>query len=170
MGKKEKVIEINPLVIKQIQDDLETDGVCFYEVENVPQVFIDKNLIHPDVLEKCSCVAVAASGCPDEGRNYIFAAGCRVDSVNGSVVVDLDPIVMIADLESGTPAPSGCIRFHGNFEGRTEGENLKIDKVDVAVSVLRKDIKASKKSFKDAPKRFTNAMHFMAKSYRRKIG
>ena len=63
-----------------------------------------------------------------------------------------------------------CIRFHGNFEGRTEGETFKIEKVDVAVSVLKKNIKGSKKSFKEAPKRFTNAMQFMAKSYRRKIG
>jgi len=170
MGKKEKVIEINPKVIQQIQKDLQTDGVRFYEVEKVPDIFIDKNLIHPDVLKKCSCVTVAASGCADEGRNYIFIAGHRVDSVNDTIVTDIDPIVMVADLESGTPAPSGCIQFHSNFEGRTECEDLKIEKVDTAVSVLRKNIKSSKKSFRDAPKRLTNAMHYMANLYRKKIG
>lgn len=99
----------------------------------------------------------------------MLLAGGRLDSTNGSVVTDIDPIVMVADLETGTPAPSGCIRFHGDFEGRTESENLNIDAIDITVHELRKKVTCSKQSFKEAPIRFTKAMHYMAKVYRKRI-
>ncbi|MDT8318303.1 MAG: hypothetical protein RQ824_10005 [bacterium] len=171
MGKKDKVIGINPSVIEQIKEDLDKkDGVCTYEFNKAPQIFIDKGLIHPDVAAKCTSITIATSGCEAYGRNYMFIAGCRVDSENGSIVTDIDPIVMVADLESWTPAPSGCIKFHGNFEGRTEKERIPMaESLDVAVSTLRKNIKGYKKPFKDAPIRFTHTMHFMAKYYRNKI-
>lgn len=169
MGKKEKNIAINPQVIAQIQKDLDCDGVRFYELDKVPPVFIDKNLIHRDVLAKCSFVCIAASGCLDEGRNYMFLAGGRVDLTDDSIVTDIDPIVMVADLATGAPASSGCIRFHGDFEGRTESENLNIDATDIAVHELRKNVTCSKQRFKEAPIRFTKAMHYMAKVYRKRL-
>lgn len=170
MTQKEIVRKINPLVIEQIREDLKNDGVSFYTVDDVPEVFIDKDLIHPEVLNKCSLVSVAASGCPGEGRNYMFIAGCRVDSDNGNIVTDLDPIIMVADLELGSPAASGIAVLHGDYEGRTEIEDITFKELNIAIPALRQSIKTSKKSFNEAPVRFSNTMHHVAKIYRRKIG
>jgi hypothetical protein len=170
MGKKEKIIEVPPGVIKQIQTDLDNGEVYFYKVEDIPEIFINKNLINQAIIDKISCLTVAISACEHDGRNYMFLAPCRVDSKNGSIVTDLDPIVMVADLESGTPEPSGCVRFHGDFNGRTEIENITIVTIDTPVSNLRKYIETFKKRFKDVPPRFANAMHYMANVYRKKIG
>jgi hypothetical protein len=169
MGKKEKIIEIAPGVINQIQKDLDYDGVHFYEIEDIPEIFINKNLINMAILDKCSCITVATSACEEDGRNYMFIAPVRVDSQDIHIVTDIDPIIMVADLTSGTPAPSGCVRFHRDFEGRTEIERIIIDPIDTPVSALRKSVKTSKKIFRYAPKRFTNAMHYMARIYRNKV-
>lgn len=169
MGIKEKDIKINPQVIDQIKKDLDSDGVRIYEFNKVPAIFVDNNLIHPAIIEKCSCITAATSACYDDGRNYMILAASRVDKSNGEIVTDIDPIVMVADLETGSPAPSGCIRFHGHFKGRTESENLNIDTIDIAVLDLRKKITGSKQSFQGAPPRITEAMHYMANVYRRRL-
>lgn len=169
MGKKEKRIPINPLVPEQIQKDFDSDGVCYYKHDGIPDIFIEKNLIHPDIVEKCSHVVTAISGSIEEGRNYMFIAGVRVDKEDKKYVTDIDPIVMVADLETGSPTPSGCIRFHGKFSGRTEETDISIEEstFDMAVDELRTTVSGTVFKFEDVPERFTHAIHYMAECYRR---
>jgi hypothetical protein len=167
MGISEKTVEIPNGVIEQIQNDLQNNGVKIYEIPNVPRIFVDNNLIHPNIVDRCTSVVAALSASPGEGRNYMFLVGTRIDYEKGKTLTDLDPVVMVSELPSGTPAPSGVIRFHGDFEGRTE---LLVETTDVRIDELREQVKGEELSFDKAPKRFTAAMHHMAKIYKKKLG
>ena len=169
MGNKEKLVPINPLAIDQIQKDLSSDGVCYYEPEDIPPEFIDPYLIHPEVMKKCSHIVTAISGSNEDGRKYMFIAPVRVDKEGNKYVTDLDPIIMVSDLETGSPMASGCVRFHGTFSGRTEETGLSIEQYsfEKAVAELRTTVSGTKCKFEEAPERFTYAMHYMAKCYRR---
>ncbi len=169
MGKKEKKIPINPLVPEQIQKDLDSNGVCYYKHDNIPDIFIGKNLIHPDVIDKSTHVVTAVSGSEAEGRNYMFIVPVRVDKGKIKYETDLDPIIMVADLETGSPTPSGCVIFHRKFPGRTEETELNIEEktFDIAVNELRTTVSGTVFKFEDVPERFTHAMHYMAKRYRK---
>ncbi|MGD0919619.1 MAG: hypothetical protein ABSB22_24535 [Thermodesulfobacteriota bacterium] len=79
-------------------------------------------------------------------------------------MTDLDPIVMVYDLRSGTPASSGVTCFHSDFEGRTEESKSQV--LDMPMSDLKKDMQGDEVPFNEAPKRFTETMHHSAKVYR----
>jgi len=139
------------------------------QIDDVPEEFISKDLkdlFHPEVLSKCDTFVVAVSGCPAENRDYMFFTGLRNDRERNSQVNDLDPTGMVYDLSTESPAPSGIVVFHGDFEGRTE-ENYSISSKHVGE--FKEEIKNKWIPFEEAPKRFTNAMHYVAKKYRDKI-
>ncbi|MGA2463772.1 MAG: hypothetical protein ABSH06_05390 [Thermodesulfobacteriota bacterium] len=175
MGKKkrkgkrayEKVVKIPNGVIEKIQEDLKNEGVKFYRTDEIPNNFKDKNLIHPDVLLKTTSVAVGMSACHEDRRNYMFLAPIRIDKESGKYVTDIDPIVMVADLDTGTPGMSGVVRLHDDFEGRTE--EIKPEPLNVTLGELGRDVKGGTLSFQEAPERFKNAMHYMAKVYRKNL-
>jgi hypothetical protein len=166
MGIEYKIIKIPEGVISQIHNDLENNGVKIYAMQDVPSVFIDKNIIHPDVAKKSTCVIAALSGSQGEGRNYMFLAAARIDTVSGKYVTDLDPIAMISDLSTYSPSPSAVVKFHGDFQGRTE---LVTSDISIPVSTLQGMVTGALLSFENAPSRFTEAMHYMAKQYKQKI-
>ncbi len=171
MGVKNKVIEPPEEVIEQLHNDFTNNSVRFYSInrDKVPSIFIQPNLIHPDVLKKSKFVAVGVSACAVEGRKYIYLAAGRIDQKSGEIVTDLDPTVMAYDLRTGTAAPSGVTCFHGDFEGRTEEWDSTY--LDAGIGELEKEIQGEgvEISFEKAPKRFTETMHYMAKAYRENI-
>lgn len=166
MGIKKKIIQIPEKTIEKIREDINGDGVKIYELSNLPQQFIGKELIHPDVCDKCDSFVVAVSGCRIEGREYMFISGLRRDQDGKNYVTDIDPIGMVYDLSTQSPAPSGIALLHGNFRGRTE-----IDYSSTAISVneLREKLGGEMIPFNEAPERFTNAIHFVAKNYRKNL-
>ena len=164
--RKKKIISVPKPVIEHLREDFQNDRVKIYTVEDLPSIFVDKHLIHPEVLEKCSSISVAASGCTSDGRDYFYIAGLRVDEDDGKTVTDIDPIIMAFDQNSESPEPSGVVRFHGDFEGRTE---IEIEELDVPIEQLRKEITTTEIPFDKAHKRFTQAMHYMAVEYRKNI-
>jgi hypothetical protein len=168
VGITEKKISINPNVIDKIQNDLINDSVRIYTIPSIPSIFIDNNLFHPKVLESSTCAVIGTSGSPETNLNYMFITPCRLDITNGQYVTDLDPIVMAFDIEKGEPFPSGCVRFHGDFQGRTQEANISLNTYvfDEALEIERSAISDTNKSFTDADRRFTETMHYMAKIFR----
>lgn len=166
MGKDHKIVAIPGLVIAQIHADLASNGIRIYSMNEVPSLFIQKNLIHPDVAQKSTCVIAGMSGSRDSGMNYMFLAAARMDQVSGQLVTDLDPIVMVSDLYTNTARQSGIMKFHGDFEGRTEF--LTAD-LSASLADLQSQVTGSVLDFGAAPKRFTEAMHFMAGQYHQKM-
>jgi hypothetical protein len=164
---RKKIIKIPNGVIDQIQEDIKSNSVRFYQCDEVPEVFIHKDLIHPEMFKKCIGVAAALSACCGDNRNYMYLAGMRVDEVKGESVTDFDPIVMVSNIETGTQSPSGVVAFHSNYEGRTEILETKL--VDVSVDELKKEVKGRELSFDEAPERLKNAMHFSAEIYRKEM-
>ncbi len=176
MGKKRKrkqrkstrkVVKIPNGVIDQIQQDVKGNGVKFYQCDEVPQVFIHKDLIHPEMFQKCIGVATALSACCADNRNYMYLAGMRIDMVKGKKVTDFDPIVMVSNIETGSQSPSGVVTFHSDYEGRTEILETKL--VDVSVDELKKEIRGEELSFDEATERLKNAMHYSAEIYRNEM-
>jgi hypothetical protein len=163
---RKKIIEPLEEVIEQLHNDFNDDAVRIYIIgqDEVPANFIQSDLIHPDVFKKSQFVAAAVSGSTVEGRQYIYLAAGRIDEEKGTMVTDLDPLVMVYDLRSGTAAPSGVTCFHADYEGRTEPLSSQVLKVPI--NQLKKDIHGERIPFNSAPKRFTNAMHYSAKAYR----
>jgi len=161
MGKQHKLLAVPEQVIEAIRADLNGNGVRFYKVDEIPPVFIDKDLIHPDVVAKSTCMVAALSGSAGDEREYMFLSTLRVDSGQ----TDMDPIMMVYNTTSESPEPSGILKLHGNFDGRTlplsstaSLENLQSHVITTAVA------------FDQAPKRLINAMHYMAKEYRLHLG
>ena len=166
MTTNKKIIEPPEEVIEQLHNDFTNNTVRIYKIDRdkMPTTFIQQNLLHPDVLKKSEFVAVGVSACEEEGRQYMYLAAGRIDKEKGRMVIDLDPIVMVYDLSSGTPASSGVTCFHADFEGRTE--EFKSEVLEVPISDLKKDMQGDEVPFDKAPKRFTEAMHHSAKVYR----
>jgi hypothetical protein len=166
MGIKKRIIKPPEEVVEQVHKDFTDDAVRVYKIERdkVPQVFIQPDLIHPEVFKKSEFVAVGASACEPEGRQYMYLAAGRVDREKGIMVTDLDPIVMVYDLRSGTPSQSGVTCFHADFQGRTEELESRV--LDVPISDLGKQMQGDEVPFDKAPKRLTEAMHYSARVYR----
>jgi len=120
MGKKEKKIPIPQETIQKIREDLSNDGVRIYQLAELPKEYVDNNLLHPDILPKCDSYVAAISGSYTEDIEYMFIAGIRNDYEAGKKVTDIDPVGMIYDCSTESPAPSGIALFHGDFDGRTE--------------------------------------------------
>jgi len=167
MGIDKKIINPPKEVIEQLHDDFENNGVKIYKVDKdkVPPIFIKPNLIHPNVLKKSDFVAVGVSACQIDCKQYMYLAAGRIDKEKGGMVTDLDPIVMAYDLQSDTPAPSGVTCFHAKFIGRTE--ELKSEYLHEPIRKLKKDMQGTEIPFDEAPKRFTDAMHYSAEAFRK---
>jgi hypothetical protein len=174
MGKKrkkkrthEKIIKVPNGVIDQIQQDIKGNGVKYYQCDEVPQAFIHKDLIHPQMFQKCIAVTVALSACCADNRNYMYLGGMRIDKDKrkGEKVTDFDPIVMVSSIDTGSQSPSGVVTFHSDYEGRTKILETKL--VDVSVDELKQEVNGKEMSFDEAPERLKNAMHFSAETYRK---
>lgn len=164
MAVEQKIVSIPDIVIQQIRSDLAGNGVRIYAIEEVPPIFIQKDLIHPAVLEKSTCLVAGVSACPAEDREYIFLTAARLDMVRRTYVTDLDPIVMVYNFSTNSPAPSGVVRFHADFEGRTA---LETSDLSTPLSSLQAQVSGSQLTFEQAPQRFTEAMHFMADRFKK---
>ena len=167
MRKKEKIIEIPASVVNRLQQDIKENGVIIYAHDKVPKSFINKNLIHPEVAEKCNLFYAAVSGSTPDNRAYMFLAPSRVDHERRGAVTDVDPIVFVSDLDSGAPAPSGIVTFHSEYEGRTEP--LDIEASEVNMTELRGEVTTEIIPFDKAPERLKNAMHYVADKYKKKF-
>ena len=166
MGVKKRIIKPPEEVVEQIHKDFRDNSVRIYKIDRdkVPKVFIQRNLIHPDVFKKSEFVAVGASACEPEGRQYMYLAAGRIDRENDIIVTDLDPIVMVYDLRFGTAAQSGVTCYHADFQGRTK--ELRSGVLDVPISDLGKQMQGDEVPFDKAPTRFIEAMHHSARVYR----
>jgi len=163
----EKIIKIPNGVIDQIQQDITSNGVRFYRYDEVPEVFIHKDLVHPKMFNKCIGVAAALSACCADNRNYMYLAGIRTDKVKGQNVTDFDPIVLVSNIKTGSQATSGVVTFHSDYKERTKILETKL--VDVSVDELKKEVESKELSFDEAPERLKNAMHYSAEVYRKEL-
>jgi hypothetical protein len=96
----------------------------------------------------------------------MFIAGLRKDNEDGYQVTDIDPIGMIYDLDTESHAPSGIALFHGDFEGRTE---IDYSNNKVTIGSIKKQLGDEIMTFEKAPKRFINAIHFVANKYKSSV-
>lgn len=160
MGKEHKVLNVPEGVVEAIRNDLSCNGVKYYKITDVPELFVDKGFIHPDVLAKSTCVVAALSGCPEEDREYMFLTTLRVDGVD----TDLDPIQMVYNIGPQASEPSGILRFHGDFADRTLPIPITGSLQDFQNAVITTGV-----SFEEAEPRFSNAMHYMAQEYRQHV-
>ena len=163
----QKIVKIPNGVIDQILQDVKNNGVRFYAFDEVPPVFIHKDLIHPKLFDKCIGATVAVSGCCADNRNYMYLGGIRIDKEKGQNVTDFDPVVLVSNIETGSQAPSGVVTFHADYEGRTEPLGSKL--VDVSLDELKKELNGKELSFDEAPERLKNAMHYSAQVYRNEL-
>ena len=166
MGKTKKIVPIPANTIDKVREDLGADGVKLYEITELPKEFVGKDLIHPDVCSKCDTFVACVSGSHVDGREYMFIAGLRKDHEDGYQVTDIDPIGMVYDLEIQSPAPSGIALFHGNFQGRTE---IDYSNTTITVDSLKQQLGDEMMTFANAPKRFTNAIHYVANKYKSSV-
>jgi hypothetical protein len=156
MGKREKLLSVPEKVIDAIKADLTGNGVHFYKVDEIPSVFIDKDLIHPDVVAKSTCMVAALSGSAADDREYMFLSTLREDKGH----TDMDPIVMVYNTNTDSPEPSGVLRLHGDFNGRT----LPLSST-ASLSELQNQTITSGAAFDQVDTRFEEAMHYMAYQY-----
>ena len=163
MGKKKKIILIPPEIVQKIHEDIGGNRVKIYQLDDLPEQFVDKDLIHPNVYCQCDTFVAAVSGSYEENREYMFIAGLRRDCEGDNQVTDIDPIGMVYDLSTQSPDPSGIAVFHGNFEGGTDEANYS---TAISVKELKEKLNNNVMSFEEAPKRFQNAMHFVARKYK----
>ena len=166
MGTKKKIIPIPENTIDKVREDIDGDGVKIYELSELPEEFVSKDLIHPEICAKCDAFVATVSGSHVEGREYMFIAGIRRDKNGKDDVTDIDPIGMVYDTLADSPAPSGIALFHGKFDGRTE---IVHSSTTTTVNMLKEKLGGEVMSFKEAPDRFTNAIHFVAKHYRKSL-
>jgi len=165
MKTKTKKIIIPKTVIQQIQTDIDNHSVKIYNFNDLPSVFVGRNLIHPEIVSKSTEFYAACSGSTVENRAYMFIAAARLDHQGSNLVTDIDPIVMVAQLDDGQPYPSGAVNFHGSFSGRTEplnpiGSSIRIED-------LRNNITSETIPFEKAPPRLIEAMHYVADRYKK---
>jgi len=170
MANERKPIPIPSTVVEQLRRDLDSNGVRVHSVAEIPSFLIDRQLLHPEVLKKSQGAVVALSGCATEGRDYMFLAPIRRDEAKGTTVTDLDPIVMVFNSSTKSAEPSGVALFHSDFEGRTEPLLPESGYLASTVCELRSGISGSTIPFDQAPRRFTNAMHFAAEAYNKMFG
>jgi hypothetical protein len=170
MGKKRKKISIPEEVVNKIQYDYQNNGITIFKIKDTPDIFISKNLIHPDVLQKSTSIITGFSSSLDDGKNYMFLVAARLDEEKGKYVTDLDPIVMVSDINTQKPGEIGIVRFHGNFVGRGKIECIVENDFQKTVLDLRNEITGSQIEFEKAPDRLKNAMHYMANEYKNFIG
>jgi hypothetical protein len=159
--KKEVQIPIPSGVIQRVKNEVKGDNVTVikFNINDIPIEFM--SLLHPDVKKKSTCAYLAVSGCPEDGLNYAFLGFERVDKND----IDLDPIVMAYDLETGSPAPSGVATYHGKFTERTVPISAQYGSMSVAQIVQA--IKTEKMPFSKAPPKLTTAMGWVANKYRK---
>lgn len=122
MGKKK-----NPKIVwKPIQHDkikeitskvpLDKNSFVTLRVEEFPEL----NIAPQSYKDKLIAVDVAVSGCLVENTSYYMCNFRRFDTIGSNSYVDQDVFGFIIDNNTGSPSVSGCMVYHGNWEGRTE--------------------------------------------------
>jgi hypothetical protein len=163
MSKKEKIVRIPKEVIQKIHDDFEGKNLKVRIFNDVPLEYVESGLVHPEVAEKSAGLMLTVSGNNIENRDYMVVSPLRIDHNKDCYVTDLDPIVMVYNNKEGAPEPTGVIRFHGKFEGRTEPIDFKIS---YSVKEILSNSNYQEFDFEHAPHRYQNATHYMANIYR----
>ena len=163
MGTKQKIVQIPIEFAKQIHEDFEGQNLKVCIFDHIPQKYIDFKLVHPEVAKKSAGLMLTISGSAIDHRDYMVFAPLRLDRDNNFYVTDMDPIVMVYDNERELPMPSGVVRFHGNFDGRTEPTNFNISQ---SIPEIKNSVNREEYTFEAAPIRYQNATHYMAKIFK----
>jgi hypothetical protein len=163
MGTKQKIVHIPKEFAEKIHDDFKGQNLKIRIFDDVPQEYIDFKLIHSEVAAKSAGLMLTISGDSVENRDYMVFSPLRIDRNNNYYVTDIDPIVMVYNNENDLPEPSGVVRFHGKFEGRTEPTNFSISQ---SISEIKNSLNPKEYDFEAAPTRYQNATHYMANIYK----
>lgn len=164
MGRKVKKVRIPKEFAKKVHDDFEGENLKIRIFNYIPPEYIDLGLIHQEVAEKSAGLMVAISGSYIENRDYMVFSPLRIDQNENYYVTDIDPTVMVYNNEDDIFEPSGVLRFHGKFEGRTEPTNFNISH---SIKEIQKSSNCQEFDFKDTPPRYQKATHYMADIFRR---
>jgi len=117
----------NPKVVwKQIQHDKirqialrvpkERNVFVSLKAEDFPEL----NVAPQSYKDKLLSVDVAVSGCPSEDATYYMCNFRRFDTNLNDSYIDQDVFGFIIDNDTQCPSISGCMVYHGNWDGRTE--------------------------------------------------
>ena len=164
MGTKHKIVHIPKEFAEKIHNDFKGQNLKIRVFDNVPQEYIDFELVPSEVAAKSAGLMLTISGDVVENRDYMVISPLRIDQKDNYNVTDMDPIVMVYDNVNDQPEPSGVIRFHGKFKGRTEPTNFYISK---SINEIKNSLNPEEYDFEAAPIRYQNATHYMANIYRK---
>lgn len=120
MGKEIKWMDPNSPTVARLRSEVPPNHIAYYPVSTFPSGILSDNY-----LAKTFQVAVAVSGSPAEGADWMGIFPYRVDygqprlGVPRPKVRDLDPAVFLFDSGTGTPRCSGLTAYHQTFDRRT---------------------------------------------------
>jgi hypothetical protein len=94
MSSQQTVRLIPATVAERIRQDFNSNAIKFYRFDEVPEVFIDRQVLNSKAGDKSTCAVVGLSSCPGDERDYVFLSWLRldVDNKKKEYVTDIDPI------------------------------------------------------------------------------
>lgn len=165
---KQKLFADHNAAAEKLYGDVGANNVRIYQVDEYERVA--QLPVHPSNLtEKWSQVVVATSGDPSSLCDWMVIAPYRVDETKktNEKCIDIDPVLLVLDSDSGSPHPSGAVAYHQNFTDRTTAVPG-YDKVDLdaAVADLRTKVTTGLEPLETAPPQVLSALHHMVGKFR----
>lgn len=165
---KQKLFADHNAAAEKLFEDVGANNVRIYQVDEYER--IAQLLVHPPTLtEKWSQVVVAASGDLSSHRDWMVVAPYRVDASKktSEKCIDIDPVLLVLDSNSGLPHPSGAVAYHQTFPDRTTTipGYEKVD-LEAAVADLRTKVTAGIEPLEAAPPQVLSALHHMVGKFR----
>lgn len=162
MGIKEKQIIIPHNIVEQIRYDFDGNMVKIYNIDEVPDVFVNYGILHPEVAKKSQSFVTAVSGSNSDSKDYLLMSALRLDHSGQQYVTDMDPLILVYQSEYQSAGVTGIIQFHGDFEGRTQQAGYSIQ---IPISTIQNQVTSSGVLFEESDPRFANAMRHMENAY-----
>ena len=149
--------------VKNLFADVGKNNVLCYDIPKFESYGLS-GFYPKSYLDKCTNVTIATSG-DEHGRDWMVIAPYRVDDSGtaGQKVHDLDPFVVTFDANSGSPAATGIVGYHQNFDNRTSAISgyKQLTKAQT-VAALRNQINTGSYPLTGAAAEVQKALHHMA--------
>ncbi len=165
---RQKFFADHDCAAEKLYNDVGTNNVRIYTVEDYESI-TELSIHPPDLSEKWTAVFVASSGNPVDHRDWLVIAPYRVDTKKRSdgKCIDIDPVLLVLDSNTGAPHPSGVVAYHQNFSDRTKDvpgfEQLSTSET---VHRLKTSIVSGRVPFEKAPAEVLSALHHMVDKFR----
>ena len=169
MSSQQIIRQIPAAVTEKIRLDFNSNAIKFYRFDEVPEVFIDRQVLNSNAGNKSTCAVVGLSSCPGDERDYEFLSWLRldVDKEKKEYVTDIDPIAFYFKSTTTMQPTTAVALFHQKYEGRTEPELPIKDDQKCTLTQLRETIQSTAKPFEEADERFASTMEHVANIIRK---